>query len=91
MRLHVTAFSLTVGFIWGAVILLVAASNSIWPDYGHAFLELAASIYPGYQPGPGIGSVITGTAYGVVDGAIGGAVFAWLYNVLAKRLSSGTA
>jgi hypothetical protein len=35
------------------------------------------SIYSGYHPGPGTGSVITGTLYGLVDGAIGGAVF-WL-------------
>ena len=91
MRFHVTAFSLTVGLIWGVAIFLVAAANSIWPNYGQAFLELAASIYPGYQPSSSIGSVIIGTSYGLVDGAIGGAVFAWVYNLLANRLSSGTA
>ncbi len=36
-------------------------------------------LYPGYAPG-GFGSVIMGTLYALVDGAIGGAVFAWLYN-----------
>jgi hypothetical protein len=91
MRFHITAFSLTVGLIWGAAILLVASANLIWPNYGHAFLELAASLYPGYHPSSGIGSVITGTFYGVVDGAIGGTVFAWVYNVLAHWLSGGTA
>jgi hypothetical protein len=64
---------------------MVALANLIWPSYGRAFLELAASIYPGYQPGSGLGSVITGTLYGLVDGAVSGAVFAWLYNVLAQR------
>lgn len=91
MRLHATAFSLTAGLIWGAAVFLVAAANLIWPNYGHAFLALTASIYPGYHPGSSIGSVITGAFYGFVDGAIGGAVFAWLYNFLAHRLSSGTA
>ncbi len=85
MRLNTTAFALTAGIIWGGAVLLVAAANLIWPGYGRAFLDLAASIYPGYQPGTGVGSVITGALYGLVDGTIGGAVFAWLYNQLAPR------
>jgi len=90
VRFHVTAFSLTAGFFWGGAILVVGAANLIWPNYGHAFLELAASIYPGYHPSSGIGSVITATLYGLVDGAIGGALFAWVYNFLASRFSRGT-
>ena len=88
MRLNVIAFSVTFGLIWGGAILVVATANLIWPDYGRAFLELAAAIYPGYQPGPSIGSIVTGTLYGLVDGAIGGAVFAWLYNLLLRRFPS---
>ncbi|MFT5697302.1 MAG: hypothetical protein ACI8ZB_000150 [Desulforhopalus sp.] len=91
MRLHITAMSFTVGLIWGVTIFLVAVANLIWPNYGQAFLELTASIYPGYHLGSSIGSVIIGTLYGIVDGAIGGAVFAWMYNFFAHRLSSGTA
>ena len=91
MRLHVAAFSLTAGFIWGGLVLFVALANLIWPTYGHAFLQIAAAIYPGYHPGSGIVSVIIGTLYGLVDGAIGGALFAWLYNLLAHRLSSQNA
>lgn len=88
MRLHVIAFSLTAGIIWGAVMLLVALANLVWPTYGHAFLQIAESIYPGYHPASGIVSVIIGTLYGLVDGAIGGAIFAWVYNLFAHRLSS---
>jgi hypothetical protein len=51
----------------------------VWPTYGVAFLELMDGLYPGYAPG-GFGSVIMGSLYALVDGAIGGAVFAWLYN-----------
>ena len=86
MRFHVTAFSLTAGLIWGAVILFTTLANVIWPTYGHAFLQIAVSLYPGYHPG-GIMSVIVGTLYGFIDGAIGGALFAWVYNLLAHRLS----
>jgi hypothetical protein len=85
MRFDITALALTVGLFWGAAILIVASANLIWPSYGRAFLDLAASIYPGYRAGAGLGSVITGTLYGLVDGAIAGAVFGWLYNSLAKR------
>jgi hypothetical protein len=84
MRISVSALSITAGLFWGAAILIVALANSIWPGYGRAFLELAASIYPGYQATSSIGSIVTGTLYGLVDGAIAGAVFGWLYNLLAR-------
>lgn len=91
MRLNSVALGATTALIWGAVILVVATANLIWPPYGRAFLDLVASIYPGYHPAPGAGSVITGTLYGLVDGGIGGAAFGWLYNLLARRFSSATA
>lgn len=85
MRLSVIALASTAGVFWGGAILMVALANLIWPSYGRAFLELTASLYPGYQPGSGFGSVVTGTLYGLVDGAVSGAVFAWLYNLFAQR------
>jgi hypothetical protein len=91
MRLNVSALALTVGLLWGAAILVVASANLIWPSYGRAFLDFAASVYPGYHVASGIGSVVTGTLYGLVDGAIGGAVFGWLYNLLAHRRTSAAA
>ena len=91
MRLNVTALSLTVGLIWAGAILVVAAAHAIWPNYGGAFLDLMASIYSGYHPGPGSGSVIVGTLYGLVDGAIGGAIFGWLYNLLSGKFPSAGA
>lgn len=91
MRFNVIALSATVALFWGGAILVVASANLIWPTYGRAFLELAASIYPGYHPSPAIGSIITGTLYGLVDGAIAGAVFGWLYNLLSRQLPSSAA
>lgn len=91
MKLHVTALALTAGLLWSGVILVVGLANMAWPDYGRAFLDLMASIYPGYHPGSGVGSVIKATLYGLVDGAIGGAIFAWLYNLLVPRHPGGTA
>jgi len=91
MRFNVIALSATVALFWGAAILVVASANLIWPTYGRAFLELAASIYPGYHPSPAIGSVITGSLYGLADGAIAGAIFGWVYNFLSRQLPSSAA
>ncbi len=88
MRINVIALSATAALFWGAAILAVACANWIWPSYGGAFLALTASIYPGYDPGPSIGSIITGTLYGLADGAIAGAVFGWLYNFLSRKFPS---
>jgi hypothetical protein len=85
MRLNITAMSMAFGLLWGVCILIVAAANLTWPSYGQAFLQLCASIYPGYHPGTGIGSVVTGTIYALVDGVIGGAIFGWIYNLFAAR------
>ena len=85
MRLNVTALTFACGVIWGAAILVVAWANQIWPGYGRAFLDLVASIYPGYHPGSGAGSVVTGTLYALVDGAVAGALLGWFYNLLARQ------
>lgn len=81
MRLNVRASALTLGMIGGVVIMLgVGLLHMIWPDYGEASLRIAASIYPGYNAGPGVGQLLLGTVYGFVDGAVIGALIAWLYN-----------
>lgn len=87
MRINVIALSVTAALFWGVAIIIVASANLFWPSYGVFFLELVASIYPGYHPGTGFGSIITGAFYGLVDGAIGGAVFGWLYNFLSQKFS----
>ncbi len=47
--------------------------------------QTEAACDPGYRPGTGMGSVVTGTIYALVDGVIGGAIFGWLYNLFAAR------
>ena len=54
-------------------------------DLAELLLQLCGSIFPGYRPGTGMGSVVTGTIYALVDGVIGGAIFGWLYNLFAAR------
>jgi hypothetical protein len=84
MKLCVKGLAITLGLVWGVLgMLLVGLCNLIWPSYGVAFLEVMASLYPGYHATASFGQVIVGTMYGVVDGAVAGAVFAWVYNRFA--------
>ena len=88
MKLNVRSAAISASLVWGIVgMFLVGMANVVWPGYGQALLELAASLYPGYTAGPSIGQVIVGTLYGLVDGAVCGAVFAWLYNRFAATHS----
>ncbi len=91
MRLDTIAFAVTTALIWGFAVLLVALLNLAVPPYGGTFLQFVASIYPGYHPGAGVGSVIVGTLWALVDGAVGGAIFAWLYNLVAGRRAGARA
>lgn len=80
MRLDVRALATASAVLWGGLFLLVAILNLITPGYGDHFLAFGASIYPGYDGPAGAGAVVVVTLYAVADGAIAGAVLAWLYN-----------
>ena len=84
MKLDVKAAALTAGGIWGLLAMLATGLlNLAWPDYGAAFLGAVASLYPGYEAARSLGQVVIGALYGFADGAILGALTAWLYNRLA--------
>ncbi len=85
MRLSVTALATSFALVWGVAMFLTGVANLIWPTYGREFLQAIASVYPGYKASPSFGQVIVGTMYGLVDAAVVGAVFAWLYNYLVAR------
>ena len=85
MRLDVKAATCAGSALWGLAVLLVGLLNLASPAYGVAFLQGIASVYPGYHATATLGSVLTGTGYALLDGAIGGWLFAWLYNRLAGR------
>ena len=84
MRLYIKAFALTCGLIWGIglflmtwwIIALEGATGEV-PFIGR--------IYIGYAITPA-GSVI-GLLWALLDGLVGGAVFAWLYNRLAEMIA----
>jgi len=82
MKLGVKGLALASAILWGFAMLVMGLSNLVWGSYGQQFLQTMASIYPGYHATRSIAEVVVGTLYGVADGLIGGAVFAWLYNQL---------
>lgn len=85
MKLNVKALTLTAGILWGAAIFLTGIANLLWPGYGSIFLQVMSSLYPGYDGTALFSSVIIGTLYGFLDGAIAGLVFAWLYNAFVNQ------
>jgi hypothetical protein len=47
-------------------------------------LDLFASLYPGYTADGSVADWLVGIGFALVDGIIGGSVFAWLYNRIAR-------
>jgi hypothetical protein len=89
MRLSVKAASLTGAVLVGGVVFFMGLLNLIFPSYAQAALHVIASVYPGFCESGGLGNVIVGMLYGILDGAIAGAVIAWLYNLFLSKLSAG--
>ena len=80
MRLDVRAFALTCGLVWG-LGLFVLTWWIIAFEGASGDVTLIGRVYRGYSISAA-GSFI-GLAWGLVDGFVGGAVFAWLYNRLS--------
>ena len=84
MRFDVKACALTCGLIWGLGLFVLTWWIMAF-DGSTGEVTFIGRLYRGYTISP-TGSVI-GLAWGFVDGAIGGAIFAWLYNRLATGRS----
>ena len=85
MKLNIKALALTAGILWALALLLVGSANLLWAGYGVAFLRLMASVYPGYHAAGSVGDLIVGVLYALVDGAVCGLVFGWLYNFFVGK------
>jgi len=84
MKLNAKALAYAGGALWAGSFLIVGLVNLSTPSYGLEFLELLASLYPGYTADRTFESVLIGTGYALIDGAFGGWVLGWLYNRLIK-------
>ena len=80
MKLSMKALATTSALLWGGCILFVGIVRFAFPTYGTEFLRVVSSIYPGYDAAPTATSTLIGTLWGLVDGAVGGFLFALIYN-----------
>ena len=88
MRLSVKALAIASGLLWGGCLLAVGFVNLVTPHYGVEFLRGMGSVYPGFYTSRSLAQVLLGGGYGLVDGAIAGLVFGWLYNAFAEHKAS---
>lgn len=82
MKLNIKAFAFACALVWGLGLFLltwwVIAFDGITGE-----VTAIGRLYRGYKISP-LGSVI-GLFWGLIDGGIGGAIFAWVYNKLAGK------
>ncbi len=87
MKLNVKALALTSGIVWGLGLFCITWWIILFEgDSGDG--TFIAYVYRGYSLSA-IGSII-GLVWAFVDGLIGGAIFAWLYNLIAARTGKAT-
>ncbi len=82
MRLNVKATAAAFGLIWGLGLFAITWWIILFEGSAGQG-NILTQIYRGYSISP-MGSLI-GLIWGLIDGFIGGAIFAWLYNVFAAR------
>ena len=85
MKLDVKACAVAFALIWGLGLFLLTWWV-IWFDGPNEDKNLIGMVYRGYTITP-LGSLI-GLLWAFFDGLIGGAIFAWLYNLLVGSRSS---
>jgi len=83
MKLNVKAFALTAGLFWGTGLCFIAWWIMLF-EGPTGQPTLIGQVYRGYSISP-LGSLI-GLGWGLLDGMIGGTVFAWLYNFISGRI-----
>jgi hypothetical protein len=85
MKLNIKAFSLTFGIVWGFGLFCltwwIIAFNGATGE-----ATIIGQVYRGFNISP-TGSLI-GLIWAFADGAVGGAIFAWLYNLIESRCES---
>ena len=82
MKLDLRAFAITCSLVWGFGLFFLTWWI-IMLDGPTGEVTLIGRLYRGYSISP-TGSVI-GLLWALLDGFVGGAVFAWLYNWIVAR------
>jgi hypothetical protein len=84
MKLCIGATTITAAIVWGLGVFCVGVLNLKWGSYGTEFLTLISSVYPGYKGDHTFVEVLIATGYALLDGAVGGFLFAVIYNTICS-------
>jgi len=82
MKLNVKALALSAGIVWALAIFLITIWYLIFGFEG-ATLRKLHHVYLGYSVS--LGGAFIGLIWGFIDGFIGGALLAWLYNKFSGK------
>jgi hypothetical protein len=85
MKLNVKALALASGLIWGFGLFLLTLWI-IFFDGASGDVTFIGRFYRGYNIS--FTGALIGLVWAFVDGAIGGAIFAWLYNLLTGKFKT---
>jgi hypothetical protein len=86
MRINVKAFALTCGIMWGLGLFALTWWVIAFDGITHETTPIG-QIYRGYNISP-LGSLV-GLIWAFFDALVGGAIGAWLYNLIAARFEAG--
>ncbi len=81
MDLDVKGLAVGLGVSWSILILFTGWASMF--GWGTRFVDVMSSLYIGFAP-TFIGGVI-GATWGFIDGAIGGAIIALVYNAIVRK------
>jgi len=82
MKFNVKALALTCGILCGVGVFILGLIAK-WFGIGAEIVPIIASGYKGFSAT--FAGAVIGGIWGFADGLVGGAIFAWLYNKLAKK------
>jgi hypothetical protein len=85
MKLSIKSLVIAAALLTALCFLFVSLLNLILPPYGGSLLALLTSLYLGYDPMAGLISVLVGTLYSLISGAVAGGLFGWLYNSFVEK------
>lgn len=72
------------GGILSGIFMFLATLFAMATEYGRSYLEMAGSIYPGFDVT--VGGSLLGFVYGFINGFVTLFLLGWLYNLLGPRL-----
>ena len=81
MKINIAAAAIAGGVGFAIALGCAGILNMFVEGYGSVFLELLASIYPGYKASGTAGDLVIGCFYAATDGIIAGGGIALLYNL----------